>query len=92
MRVEFRHNAGEHERFAPEAFARQIGKEIPIKLNDERIATARIMGAEVIDDGRAVLLSCEVDDPTVLAFIRDGVPDLVGPGLSFQTWPAQAQE
>jgi hypothetical protein len=95
MRVELRQNAGEHERFASDAFASQISKDVPIKLNDERIGTARVLGARVIDDGRTVLLSYEVDHPDVLAsiqngaFERNGWFNLVGPGLSFQARPAE---
>ena|SRR6266498_4116406 len=88
-RIQFRQNAGEHERFAPTAFDSQIGKEVPIRLNDEWLGTAIIVAAEVTDNGRAVLLTYETGNPDVLRLIQDRAYDSVGPGMSFRTWPAR---
>lgn len=88
-RVQLRQNAGEHERFAPEAFVSQIGTEVPVKFNDEQVATAIIVDARVTDDGRAVLLTYEINKPEVLWLIQDRLYDSVGPGLSFRTRPAR---
>ena len=54
MRVSFRHRAGEFERFAPDAFASQVGKRVPLRIDDHAVADCVIIDAVVSDDGSEV--------------------------------------
>jgi hypothetical protein len=67
MKIQFRKSATEPgdqypTRFAPNAWDGQIGKVIPFRIGADT-APARLVAAEVIENGAAVLLTIEtVDD------------------------------
>ncbi len=54
--------AGEHTRFAPDAFAEQVGKSVPLTIDGQQCTTALVVAAEVAGDGSRVLLTYEVPD------------------------------
>lgn len=51
---------GEYDRFGPHAFDARIGDEVPMKFEGERCGTAKLVAAEIIEDGRAALLTLDV--------------------------------
>lgn len=90
MRFQLRQPAGDHKRFAATAFDSQIGESTKIIVNKQPVSTAQLVAAEVIEDGRAALLTYE-SDSEVVAILRDA-PHLLahtGPGLSFRTIPVE---
>ena len=49
-------------KFASGAFDRQVGKVIPFKFEDRQVGHARIIAAEVADDGYSVEFTYEIVD------------------------------
>ncbi|GAA4688035.1 hypothetical protein GCM10023324_48430 [Streptomyces youssoufiensis] len=47
--------------FAADAFERQIGKDVPVKREGQEPTTGRLVAAKVVDDGRAVELTIDID-------------------------------
>lgn len=63
MRFTARQHAPGDSRFQPRAFDRNIGKVVPMLLEGmPGNAWARVAAVEVVDDGRAVLITYEVVD------------------------------
>lgn len=56
------HPAAEGERFAPDAFAGQIGQETAYRAADGTASLARVVAAEVVDGGAGVNLTIDVPD------------------------------
>lgn len=64
MRLIFHQPAGPGERFAPNAWDGNIGKEVPMRLPSGETRPARLVAAKVVDNGRGVDLTVELlDDP-----------------------------
>ena len=71
MRIQIRELAPEAEtprgtfpgKFGPDAFARQIGKEVPLKLEGAQYGMATLTAAEVAADGSSALLTLDLPDP-----------------------------
>jgi len=61
MRITITQRAGELERFAPTAFDSIVGAEVPFKLEDVQVSTARVFAVAVHQDGTAVDLTLDVD-------------------------------
>jgi hypothetical protein len=60
-RISFWHPAEEHERFAPGAFDRAIGQQVPMKGPERQdLGLCTLVAAEVAEDGTGVLLTIEV--------------------------------
>jgi hypothetical protein len=49
-------------RFAPEAFTAQLWKVVPLKFNGEAIGSARVIAAEVSEDGYSVEFTYEITE------------------------------
>lgn len=47
--------------FHPKAFERAIGKRVPVTVNGQNVGLCRIVAAEVIDKGKAAILTVESD-------------------------------
>lgn len=83
------------QRFAPDAFARQLGQDVPVHLPDGSTHTGRLIAAEVVEDGSRVEFTLEVSEALGLALAEvdaEGrlravsVPGLTAPnGLSRNT-------
>lgn len=52
--------APEGTHYAPGCFDSSIGKHVPFKVNGARVADCKLLAAEVVDDGAAVLLTLEL--------------------------------
>jgi hypothetical protein len=65
MRLRIRQRAGEHERFALDAFASQVGKTIRFNLDEDHSTAASVAAADVVDGGLAVLLTLDVPDDAI---------------------------
>lgn len=89
MRFQVCDNAGDNERFAATAFESQIGNEVRATVQKKRVCNVTLVAAEVIEDGRAALLTYETDNATLAAFLRDGLLIHAGHGPSFKTIPAE---
>lgn len=71
-----RHQAGVYTRFAANAFDSQIGKLLPLTIAGMAAGTCTLISAEVVDSGRAVLLTIESEDlPDVLGTNTRGGPN-----------------
>jgi hypothetical protein len=57
------------ERFAPDAFEAQLGKEIKLLVESQHAGVARLLAAKVSEDGTAVELTIEVH--AVFAWVQD---------------------
>ncbi|OQQ16130.1 hypothetical protein B0675_02260 [Streptomyces sp. M41(2017)] len=53
--------APEGDRFEQGAFDRQVGQDIPVRVEGRDSTTGRLLKAEVADDGRSVELTLDVD-------------------------------
>ena len=60
MRIGLTQRADEHERYAPDAWAGNIGKEIPVHVGSIT-TTGKLVSAVVAEDGRSVVLTVEVE-------------------------------
>ena len=54
--------APENTRYAPGCFDSSIGKRVPFKVNGVRAASCKLLAAEVVDEGAAVLLTLELPE------------------------------
>lgn len=52
--------ASRGERFAPDAFDDQLGKEIPLTFSSRQLGLTRLIAAKVNEDGSVVDLTIEV--------------------------------
>ena len=59
-RIRLRQQAGPYERYASDAFEGMIGQVVPMDLQGVPLGDAVLIGAEVIEDGRAVWLEFEL--------------------------------
>lgn len=66
MRFTFRQLAGEHERFAENAFDSQIGKVVPVNFRETEdgpvtasVGEARLVGVAILDQGKVAELTLE---------------------------------
>ncbi len=55
--------AGEDQVFAPESFRSQLGKSIPVNIPDGATTTGRILDAKPTEDGTALLVTVETEEP-----------------------------
>ena len=69
--------AGPHTRYAPDAFAGQIGKPITVNHPDGRPATGTLVDAQVGSGGTEALLTIEWEDP--LDVPRVAADDVLSP-------------
>jgi hypothetical protein len=60
MEIAFTQAAAPGEVFAPDAFAGQIGKDIPVRLAGG-VVMCRVTGADIAPDGQSVELHLDVD-------------------------------
>lgn len=58
--IEMSQPAPDGDRYAPEAFAASVGREVTVSAPDGTPATARLVSATVADDGRSVRLVLDV--------------------------------
>lgn len=74
MQVTKRQQAGEHERYAPDAFDAQVGRTLPLKLGMDGppVDTAVVVSAVVVDDGRAVDIVFEIPEESLAARLLNG--------------------
>jgi hypothetical protein len=56
-RIQIIQSAGEHGHFTPEAFDASIGKTVPLKVEGRGVGEAKLVAAEVADDGKSVRLT-----------------------------------
>ena len=81
------HRAKTGERFAPDAWDRQVGKTVPFNVG-ERVCRCKLLAAEVSADGGSVELTLETDeirpdfDPTFYRPLR-------GASIGFTPTPAE---
>lgn len=61
QRIVFRQQAADGTLYAPDAFESQIGKTLPFTVGDWT-GPATLRAAEVVDVGRAVLLTVDTED------------------------------
>jgi len=71
--------AGEHERFAPDAFAHVVGTDTPLKLGDMVIGTATIVDVDVAADGCTAVVTYELSDQAIDQIAKHS------PGIGFLT-------
>jgi hypothetical protein len=62
MRIQVVQRAEEHTVYAKNAFASQVGKEMPVTVAGQPIGTGKLLAAQVSDDGADVSLTFEVPD------------------------------
>jgi hypothetical protein len=60
-KLTFWQRAAPGERFAPDAFEAQLGKEIKLLVESQHAGVARLLAAKVSEDGTVVELTIEVD-------------------------------
>ncbi len=89
MRIQVRQTAGERKRYTPGAFNSQIGQEVPIMVEGSKAGDGELVMAEVVDDGRAALLTYEIHNARVAELLRVDLLAYKGPGLSFRMVPAE---
>lgn len=56
-RIQIVQYADDPGRFAPRAFESSIGKIVPLKVEGRQVGEAKLVAAEVADDGRSVRLT-----------------------------------
>jgi hypothetical protein len=68
MQMQMTITAAEHERFAPGAFDRTVGSQVPVNLRETdggpvlgSLGTGTVTAADVAEDGTSVTLTVEVD-------------------------------
>ncbi len=68
MKITLTQRADEHERYAPDAFASQIGKRVPLTIGDPptSVGDCLVVGAEVTDDGTTVAITYELPEGMTL--------------------------
>lgn len=79
MRIQIRHTEPGSV-FAPGAFDRSVGKTIPVNLPAGGSVPGKLVAAEVVDGGRAVLMTLEVDGD---------IPEIKGSGSGFSFAPTE---
>jgi hypothetical protein len=62
MRIKIRQNAESGTRFGATAFDSQIGKHISAEIASGRHVQGVVRGAQVVDDGEAVVIDLELPD------------------------------
>lgn len=74
MIISFQYPAGQHERWAESAAQGLIGQTFTAKIEDREIGVGKVLGANVIDEGRALDLTIEWPDggPSIEAFDPKG--------------------
>jgi len=61
MKITINKTAGPSERFAKDCLEGQIGKQLWVRAGTFNIGTAQIVDYDVIDDGREILISMDID-------------------------------
>ncbi len=70
MLIELRQPAREGSLFAGDAFASQVGKQVPVTVDGVAGGEGTVRSVRVVEDGTAALLTVEVDDRCV-PFVRE---------------------
>lgn len=68
MRIRYRDEAPANSVFAPDAFASQVGKEVPLHVGFEPRGTAQLISARVAADGLSAELEIDTSDHVAEVF------------------------
>lgn len=68
MQITTKHVLGEFERFEVGAFYQALDKQISVILPNGEETIGKLLDATVVDDGRAVDLTIELDDSLIVLF------------------------
>lgn len=79
--------AGEHERYTQTTFEGSVGKVVPLKVEGRRVGEAKLISAEVADDGKSVRLTF---DATGMGNLLDP-SDSSGYSFGFNARPKHGQ-
>ena len=74
VKVTFRHRAALDTRFAPDCFAGSIGAQVPLYRADGSVHEGRLLAAEVIEAGTAVLLTLACSEQVAARLWAGAVP------------------
>lgn len=66
MRFKVNMTGGPHDRFTEEAARQQVGKSVPVNMPGQT-ESGTVVGAKLVNDGRSIELTIDVDPPSTEA-------------------------